>query len=76
MAAMSAKGLVVSSSDEAEMLAYRKAIEFATDVGFSELVIEGDNADVIQAISSSIANLSLIGNVLEDIHHLTMVCTR
>lgn len=76
MAAMSAKGLVVSSSDEAKMLAYRKAIEFATDVGFSKLVIEGDNADVIQAISSSIANLSLIGNVLEDIHHLTMVCTR
>ena len=70
MTAMSAKGPAVSSSDEAEMLACRKAIEFAADAGFSELVIEGDNANVIQAISSSIANLSLIGNVIEDIHHL------
>ena len=40
MAAMAAKGLEVSSSEEAELLACRKSIEFAVDAGFSELVIE------------------------------------
>ena len=39
MAAMSAKGLAMHCSEEAELLACRKAIEFAMDVGFSELVI-------------------------------------
>ena len=52
MAAMSAKGPAVNNSEEAEMLACRKSIEFVMDAGFSELVIEGDNANVIRAISS------------------------
>ena len=83
MAAMSAKGPAVSSSDEAKMLACRKVIEFTMDDGFSKLVIKGDNANVIKAISSSMANLSLIWNVVEDIHHLihglhwvNICCTR
>ena len=40
MAAMAAKGSEVSSSEEAELLACQKSIEFAIDAGFSELVIE------------------------------------
>ena len=40
MATMLAGGPPVSSSEEAELLACRKAVEFATDVGFSELVIK------------------------------------
>ena len=40
MAAMAAKGPKVSCSMEAELLACRKAIKFAVDAGFSELVIE------------------------------------
>lgn len=58
MAAMSAKGPTVKSSEEAEMLACRKSIEFAMNAGFSELVIEGDNANVIRAISSLEVNQS------------------
>ena len=42
MAAMSAKVPSLSSSEEAEMLACRKAMEFATVAGFLELVVEGD----------------------------------
>ncbi|XP_075662919.1 uncharacterized protein LOC142632381 [Castanea sativa] len=61
MAAMAAKGSSVSSSDEAELLACRKAIEFATDVGFSELVIERDNVNVMKAISSSVTNPVFVG---------------
>ena len=67
MAAMSARGPIVYSSEEGELLTCRKAIEFSNDAAFSRLVIEGDNINVIKAISSQAANLSLLGNVMEDI---------
>ncbi|XP_075645801.1 uncharacterized protein LOC142616956 [Castanea sativa] len=70
MAAMSARGPAVHGSEKGELLACRKAIEFAIDAGFSRLVIEGDNVNVIKAISSQAANISLLGNVVEDIKHL------
>ncbi|KAK9998230.1 hypothetical protein SO802_017833 [Lithocarpus litseifolius] len=70
MAAMSAGGPPVSSSDEAELLACRKAVEFSTDAGFSELVIEGDNSNVLKALSSSLADWSLLGNVVDDVRQL------
>ena len=54
MAAMSAGGPPVSSSEEAELLACRKAVEFATDAGFSEIVIEGDNSNVMKALSVAV----------------------
>ena len=60
----------MSCSDETEMLACRKAMEFATDGGFSELVVEGDNVNVMIAISPSMPNQSLLGNVMEDIQYL------
>ena len=49
MAAMVAKGPEVFCSEEAELLACRKAIEFAVDAGFSKLVIEGDNSSTFNA---------------------------
>ncbi|KAL0014186.1 hypothetical protein SO802_001255 [Lithocarpus litseifolius] len=70
MAAMAAKGPEVSCSEEAEYLACRKAIEFAIDAGFSELVIEGDNSSVMKAVSNMQEDYSLLGNVIGDIHHL------
>ena len=71
MAAMSAGGPPVSSSEEAELLACRKTVEFATDAGFLELVIEGDNNNVMRALSSSLADLSLLGNVVDDVCHFS-----
>ena len=50
--------------------ACHKAIEFAIDIGFSRLVLEGDNVNVMQAISSQEANISLLGTIVEDIKHL------
>jgi len=70
MDAMTASGPKVSTSDEAEMLACRRTIEFVVDAGFSMLIVEGDNINVIQAISSSLENHSLVGNVVDDICHL------
>lgn len=70
MAAMAAKGPSVTCSEEAEPMAYRKAMEFAVDVGFSELVVGGDNVNVMRAVSSSNMNLSILGNVIADIQCL------
>lgn len=63
MGAMSTKGPLVFDSDEVEALACRKALEFAIDVGFSELVIEGDSAKETNSIRSSGANQSWLGHV-------------
>ena len=70
MAAMSAGGPPVSSREEKELLACKKAVEFAIDASFSELVIKGDNSNVMKALSSSLANRSLLGNVVDDVRHL------
>ena len=61
MAAMSAKGEYVHNSNEAEVLACRKALEFAMEAGFSNLVIEGDNSNVMRALSACAVNNSLYG---------------
>ncbi|XP_030936711.1 LRR receptor-like serine/threonine-protein kinase EFR [Quercus lobata] len=67
MAGMSVKGPYVNDSEEAEVLACRKAIEFTVEASFSELVIEGDSANVMRAISIPLANKSLLGHIYEDI---------
>ena len=70
MAAMTASGPNVHTSEEAELLACRRAIKFAVDAGFSRLIIKGDNNNVFHAISSSVEDTSLFGNVVGDIRHL------
>ena len=67
MAAMSVKGPSVSCSEEAEALACRKALEFAVESGFAELIIEGDNVAVMNAVASTSGDFSLLGDVYEDI---------
>ena len=47
MAVLSSKGPAVTRSEEADVLACRKALEFAVEVGFFELVIEGDNINAM-----------------------------
>ena len=66
MAGMSAKGPYMNSSEEAEVLACRKSIEFSMEAGFSRLIIEGDSLNVIRAISTPAANSSLLGPINED----------
>ena len=70
MAAMTTCGPAVQTSEEVELLACRRALEFAVDAGFYRLIIEGDNSNVTHAISSSTDNKSLLGNVVDDIRHL------
>lgn len=67
MAGISANGPYVSSSEEAEALACRNALEFSMEAGFFELVIEWDCQNVMRAISASTVNESLLGHIYEDI---------
>ena len=70
MAAISAKGPLVGDSEETEILACRKALDFAIDASFSELVNEGDNANVMKSISSTGVSQSRLGHIIEDIQSL------
>ena len=72
MAAMLSKGHAVTDSEEeeAEVLACPRALEFAIDAGFSDLIVEGDNSNVIRAIVSSQTDWSGLGNLYDDIRCL------
>ena len=52
------------------MLACRKALEFAVDVGFAELVLEGDNVTVMRNLEASRNTLSHLGHLYGDIQCL------
>ena len=67
MAALLARGEAVSDSEEMEVQACRKAMEFAIDARFSELIVEGDNSVVMSAISSNNPNWSRLGVIYDDI---------
>ena len=64
IASMLAKGPPVGDSEEPETLACRKVLEFA--IGFSKLVIKGDNAYVMKSISSTGINLPQLGHIIHD----------
>ena len=66
MVGMSVKGPYVRNTEEAEDLACQKAVMFAMEVGFSELVVE-DNVTLMRAISDLSCHNSLLGHIYEDI---------
>ena len=70
MAGMSAIGPRIETSEEAKLLTCRRSLEFVVDAGFTSIMIEGDNTNVMQAISSNVANFSFLGHVVDDIRHL------
>ena len=53
LAVISAKGGAVRDSEKVEVLAYRKALEFAINAGFMEVILEGDNARVMKTIAQA-----------------------
>lgn len=70
MAALLVKGEDVDYNEKAEVLACQRALEFAVDTGFSELIVEGNNTTVMQAVSSTHPKLSRLGVIYEDIRCL------
>lgn len=49
------------------MLVYLGAIQFALDIGLTQVVFEGDLAAVIDALQYGLGDLTSYGNVLDDI---------
>ena len=70
MAGLSARGSYVASSEEGEVLACQKALEFAINARFTEIVLEGDNAKVMKLLMSPRVNRSRLGHNYEDIRTL------
>lgn len=50
------------------MLACHRAMEFAIDTGFKELIVEGDNINATRSIVSAKDNQSALENIVGDIH--------
>ena len=55
------------NSEEAEALACRKAVIFAMEARFSEIVVEDDNVTVMKTILDASSHNSLLGHIYEDI---------
>ena len=72
MAVLSAKCPPVANSEEAEILACRKALEFAVEAGFQDVVVEGDNATVMNGLTAVKPVNSWLGYIYEDAHCLAM----
>ena len=70
MATMSSKGHETIDSEEVEVLACRRALEFAIKAGFSNLIVEGDNSNVMRSIVSTQTDWSCLGNLYDDIRYL------
>ena len=67
MASLSTKGSLVTCSEEAEILACHHALEFAMECGFSELVVEGDNQSVMDALKWEKSLSSRVGHIFQDV---------
>ena len=67
MAVIAVRGGAVRDSEEVEVMACRKALEFAIDAGFTEIILEGDNAMVMKMISQAQPDLSRLWIIYEDI---------
>ena len=67
MASLSTRSPSIIDSEEAEVLACCKALEFAIDSGFSELIVKGDNITVMKSISCPWLNQSRLGHLHTDI---------
>ena len=70
MAVLSSKGPAVMDNEEAEIMACRQALEFAINARFADLVVEGDNSNVMRSISQSQSNWSRLGNLYDDVRCL------
>ena len=70
MASLSARRPYIASNEERKVLVCRKALEFAVDAGFWEIILEGDNATVMKSLMSPRVNRSKLGHIYEDIHTL------
>ena len=54
-----------------ETLATRKALEFALELGFEPIILEGDSKSLDKALKTKCSNFSLYGHLMQDILFLS-----
>ena len=71
---------------DVEALVCRQAVKFATEIGLTRVVIEGDSAVIVNALTMPNGDQTSYGNIIEDIcalasgfqlvefHHVTRAC--
>ena len=67
MATLSGKGPSISCSEVAKTLACRRAVEFALECGFREMVVERDNQLVTFALEMKKNLSSWVGHIIQDV---------
>ena len=73
MASFSVRGSKAVDSSEAELLACRRAIQFAIEMGITDVVIEGDNAMIKGSIAKMDLSGARLGHIFVDIQALLVV---
>ena len=73
MALFSVRGSKAVDSSEAELLACRQAIQFAIEMGITDVVIEGDNAMIKGSIAKMDLSGARLGHIFVDIQALLVV---
>ena len=53
---------------ELEALACQRAVQFALEIGLTQVVVEGDSVTVIEVLNNGTGQFSSYGNILGDIH--------
>ncbi|KAK8542594.1 hypothetical protein V6N13_136842 [Hibiscus sabdariffa] len=71
MAACTSPHSHVADAFLAEALACLQAVNFARDLGFSRVIMEGDSLTIIKKVCSKTADVSLISPVIYDIRRVT-----
>ena len=66
MAALSQRLPLPTTVAQVEALAARKAVEFALEIGFSRVTIEGDSDTIYRELRSIDSSLALHGHVIQD----------
>ena len=57
---------------ELEALACRRAVQFAKEIGLTQVIFEGDSFTVIQAIQEGSSDVLPYRHVIDDIHVLAL----
>ena len=71
LAALSQKIPLLTSVETVEVMATRRALLFAKELGFERVMVEGDSEVVIKAIKEKYFLSSDWGHLLKDIHALS-----
>ena len=71
MASLSQKIPLLTTVIEVEILAARRALEFALELGSDNVVLEGDSEILMKALKQGNSNLTHYGHLLQDILFLS-----